>query len=517
MNEGLMKNTSLTAIAVAAGMMLTMGTALAADLGGNCCADLEERIAELEATAAKKGTRKTSLEIYGHVNKILIAWDDGINRNTALGIDNVNHSTRFGFRGNAKIRSDLTAGYSMVIEVATGGRSTNISQFQDKGAASGTSGTANNGYNGGNFGANDQAITMRESNWWLESTSLGRLTVGRFINAAGPQGAIDLGGIGLTVASSSMSLVGSGLRFRTNQANGPVVNSTTANTTGANANNFTGYSIANTTDNAGEYATRENGVMWQSPTLAGFQVTASLAGSVDRDGVTTGNTNLTTGIAGTTGSTPTYGPNWGLGIKYAGEFNGVRVAAAYGHEDDNNANFTSLTGTNGSGIRPHSTNDGVSLSLMHVATGLFAQGFYNEYKRGHDVIALATGTTTAVATGGQNRDTAKQWMVQAGMTKNWFGIGNTSVYGEFGETRNGFNTFGQTGGLINGVNNGGLGYVGDVTKVRMWGIGYVQNIDAAAMELYSGYRNFSLKSDNCTGAGGCKDIGMFISGAKIRF
>ena len=33
-------------------------SASAADLGGNCCADLEERIAELEATTARKGNRK---------------------------------------------------------------------------------------------------------------------------------------------------------------------------------------------------------------------------------------------------------------------------------------------------------------------------------------------------------------------------------------------------------------------------------------------------------------------------
>ena len=39
----------------------------AADLGGNCCADLEERIAELEATTARKGNRKVSLTIYGWV------------------------------------------------------------------------------------------------------------------------------------------------------------------------------------------------------------------------------------------------------------------------------------------------------------------------------------------------------------------------------------------------------------------------------------------------------------------
>ena len=37
----------------------------AADLGGDCCADLEERVAELEATTARKGNKKVSVIIYG--------------------------------------------------------------------------------------------------------------------------------------------------------------------------------------------------------------------------------------------------------------------------------------------------------------------------------------------------------------------------------------------------------------------------------------------------------------------
>ena len=49
-----MKKYSLGAL-VAAGLLvggLTASSASAADLGGNCCADLEERIAELEAELA---------------------------------------------------------------------------------------------------------------------------------------------------------------------------------------------------------------------------------------------------------------------------------------------------------------------------------------------------------------------------------------------------------------------------------------------------------------------------------
>ena len=41
------------AILAAAGLTLNISSASAADLGGNCCADLEERVAELEATTAR--------------------------------------------------------------------------------------------------------------------------------------------------------------------------------------------------------------------------------------------------------------------------------------------------------------------------------------------------------------------------------------------------------------------------------------------------------------------------------
>ncbi len=73
-----MKKYSLGAL-VAAGLLvsgLTAGSASAADLGGNCCADLEERIAELEATTARKGNRKVSLTISGWVAEQVMWWDD---------------------------------------------------------------------------------------------------------------------------------------------------------------------------------------------------------------------------------------------------------------------------------------------------------------------------------------------------------------------------------------------------------------------------------------------------------
>ena len=77
-------------------------TAKAADLGGDCCADLEERIAELEATTARKGNRKVKLTVYGQVNEALMFWDDGFESNAYI-VTNDASRTRFGFKGEAKI------------------------------------------------------------------------------------------------------------------------------------------------------------------------------------------------------------------------------------------------------------------------------------------------------------------------------------------------------------------------------------------------------------------------------
>ena len=57
------------ALVLGLGIFIAATPASAADLGGDCCADLEERIADLEATTARKGNRKVSLEIYGTVNE----------------------------------------------------------------------------------------------------------------------------------------------------------------------------------------------------------------------------------------------------------------------------------------------------------------------------------------------------------------------------------------------------------------------------------------------------------------
>src|SRR5687768_6172070 len=70
---------TLAIATLAASPALGGSTPAAADglPGGNCCADLEARVAELEATTVRKGNRRVSLTLSGQVTRQLMYWDDG--------------------------------------------------------------------------------------------------------------------------------------------------------------------------------------------------------------------------------------------------------------------------------------------------------------------------------------------------------------------------------------------------------------------------------------------------------
>ncbi|MCB1485091.1 MAG: porin, partial [Hyphomicrobiaceae bacterium] len=98
-----------------AATLLGGGNAFAADLGGNCCADLEERIAELEATTARKGNRKVSLTITGWVSSQLYWFDNGDESNVYVVDNNNDLSSNVKFTGTAQISPGWRAGYSLWI------------------------------------------------------------------------------------------------------------------------------------------------------------------------------------------------------------------------------------------------------------------------------------------------------------------------------------------------------------------------------------------------------------------
>ncbi len=105
------------ALSVALGVATVgIAPAAAADLGGNCCADLEERIAELESTTARKGNRKVSLTISGWIAEQIVNWDDGVESNTYITGLGTAFASNVNFTGKAQINKDWSAGYVLHIE-----------------------------------------------------------------------------------------------------------------------------------------------------------------------------------------------------------------------------------------------------------------------------------------------------------------------------------------------------------------------------------------------------------------
>jgi hypothetical protein len=406
---GLWKSASTTALIAAAGLFVggvAMPSAKAADLGGDCCADLEERVAELEATTARKGNRRMSLTVSGQVTRSILYWNDGNDSDVYAGLDNHNQSTRFTFSGTAKISPNVTAGFEFMTEWASQARTSQVDQFNEdiNTGATGTDGT----------------LGVRTANWWLEDKTLGRITVGR-LNVGGPVGTIDLGGIS-TVAHFSPGLVG-------------------------------GSFFINGID-------RLSGLV--GPTYGGDRIegirydTANLGGFVGQ--ATWGEDDL-----------------WSVSLRYAGEFGGIRVAAGIGYmEQDGRLDPIQLD----TGARATDNEWSGSLALLHTASGLFLQGHVaqSEFFNGED---------------------AKFWMVQGGITKNWFGMGNTSVYGEYGNAQDYIK----------------IGLPALSSEVDFYGVGIVQQIDAAAMEVYLGWRRF--ESEVTATADG--ELDLVHGGARIRF
>ena len=113
-------------------------------------------------------------------------------------------------------------------------------------------------------------------------------------------------------------------------------------------------------------------------------------------------------------------------------------------------------------------------------------------------------TAIGVPLAAPTKKDATQWLIQAGIAKNWFGIGNTALYGEYGVATDwgaeavGRNFAGNsavelpspaansvcTPTLLNFTTVNGV----TDTEMRIWGMGITQNVDAAASTLYLGYR-----------------------------
>lgn len=129
----------------------------AAPFDDTCCADLEDRIAELEATAARKGNRAVSVTVTGYLSKQIMFWDDGVERNAYVTDMGPTQASNFRFMGNAKIAPGWSSGYVIRIQDLT----SNPMLLDQSTSAAGS-------------GPNIQMTY-----WYLSSEQLGKIAVGK--------------------------------------------------------------------------------------------------------------------------------------------------------------------------------------------------------------------------------------------------------------------------------------------------------------------------------------------------
>jgi len=480
---GLFKSASRLALVAVAGVMVGGVSAQAADLGGDCCADLEERVAELEATTVRKGTRKVSLTVSGWVHKSIMHWNDGMERNTYAGVDSINGSTRFRFTGDAKITPKWSTGYLLEMEALGDMNSSSVTQ-------------TNSGL--GSAGAN---MVVRHSAWWLDNKDLGRVWVG-MTDAAGA----GIDGINLAntnaAANAKVGLNGGGFFLR--GSTGALDANSNVNLSARTwANILHGNSgISNLSDE-----TRNNVVKYVSPTVMGFIFAASW-GEDDM---------------------------WDVSLKYAGEHHGFRFAAGAAYTQVSDANLAAVAGNNHFNGCADTVNFGPAVgmtrgdrdcssfalagSLMHVATGLFITGNYGQRTDNARKEAFALGTTIDPALI-SSKDT--NWGVRGGIEKNWTGMGNTTLFGEY-NVADGTPLAAGASQSTDAALVAGAAQTIVNSEVTTWGFGVVQSFDAAALDIYLAYRNISADVRSSTAANvttnitDIKDFQLITLGAIMKF
>lgn len=468
------RNAFAVAATLGATLMLSSG-ANAADFGGDCCADLEERIAELEATTARKGNRKMSLFIYGEVNQAVMFWDDRAESNAYV-VTNSSTKNKLGFEGQAKINSDWTAGFRIELDLVIA-----PSSFVDQGRATFTDVFGGPGFVNGLGDDGNTLIRLRHANWFLKSERLGRLIVGQGSQATDGIAEIDLSG---SEAAGLSSVEAWNETFYLRDENGfspQVVGRTTIGSLagafggGGSPSYFADLFIGNLDGGRGNF------VHYISPTLAGF--TASAAWGEDDD--------------------------WDVALRYAGQISSLRVAAGVGYREGVTIDTENLVALTNTDLEQKAVV--ASGSVLHEPTGLFVSlaGGHVEYE---PVDGLAGAG--AFAGGTIKLEDAKYFYVKGGLNRKFNPLGKTSIYGEYYTAWDVGPDAAASPGLVFIRSSDEF-----LERSHVFGVGVVQHIDAAAMEIYAAYRHYW--ADDVTDYFSETDVDIqmdvVMTGARIKF
>jgi len=416
---------------------LAFGSARAADLGGDCCADLEERVAELEATTVTKGNRKVSLKLSGHVNKMLLYWDDGINNDIYV-TEGTQSESRFRLTGSAPLAPGWAAGFIMEMELV-GSKANNVDARID--------GTPTENA--------DYIVRNRKASVHIKNDRLGRLTVGRDSPATDDLLLMD---VSKNLVADPRPKIGSDFHLARPQG--------TLGCTGAACRTAINRDVI-----VGNLDTRRADIIrYDTPSLFGMVIS-----------VAWGEDDLAD-----------------IAIRYKKEWNSIRFLGGIGYAwdtDEGEGRTTRVIACPGPGLGARSCIDErldyerlvASASAMHVPTGLylFAAAGRDSFGVSNSESHLKRSTFTAPITGRQPED-ASMWYLQVGIKRPLLmpNVGATTLYAEYEQ----WDDWGVRWDASRFLGIGtGLSEITD-TSADMWGFGFIQDIDPAAMQVYLGLR-----------------------------
>lgn len=448
-----MRTLSVCAMSVAllSGVGAFGGAAAApADIGADCCSDLEARIAELEAITVKAGNSKVSVTVSGIVNQVIMAWDDGKMHNVYI-LTNEDWQDRVRIVGQAEIAKGWTAGYVAEIGVR-GSHADRVSQFDS--------------------GRCVICTSVRQSVWFLENKDVGKIWLGHTGDAADCITEITLSNtLYFAYTNAWGNIFGdSGNGFFVRRSDGVLSD--------LRWGRFVAQGIQQGIPGEGH---RYNLVKYETPTVGGFTASASWA---------------TEDI-------------WSVALRYAGTWSGFKIAGGVAYTENNDISTSRQRGVG------KTDEIGLSASVLHVDTGLFASGAWG-YLHDAGLNALYGRTVN---------ENTEFFTVQLGIEKKWLSIGKTTIFGEYFELDRGAGFGVGPGNVVVPLDASSLGTgLDEVSSSRIegWSFGINQNM-AEYVDLYLNYRWFELDivtTDN-SGTNSAKvksdPLQAIIAGASVRF
>jgi hypothetical protein len=495
---GLTKTSSRIAIAASLGMTLggfAMGAnpAKAADLGGDCCADLEERVAELEATTVRKGNKKVSVTISGWIVDLGSWWNDGHTSGLYWGSKDTTLSSHFNISGQATIAPGWTAGYTAWIEIP----------------GSVSAGFANNQFNDNACGGflSGNCINVLDSYMWIKSDKWGTVNWGKLTQATNNLALLpDLSGT--VIESNAVIFDGAGFFVRPRHG--------VKNSNDMAAGDVTWGQVTNCISGGGgdgadcPTGLDGNGVRYDTPTWWGFSASGGEYENME----------------------------WDVAVKYAADWGNFKVSAAYGFAENTDEGCHGSAsaavcaggaeagggGAPFQGFEKDVTSNQVGASVMHVPSGLWAYGLWEDEENQGTPFQTFNPHTGGVSNNSNANDT-NAWFAKAGIKRTWNPLGATVLWGEGGQYQDMFAAacdpaaFGANftaqgaGGCFADINTGtvghnGIGNLQDVqitdSTVNRWGAGVMQEIDAAAMHVFFRWQHLELNmTTQCLEGTGC--------------